>query len=106
MFTTLISLYFILIFFLSISLKYCRHGKTTLLRHIAERLFDVPPSIDILYCEQEVVADETSAVKAVLRADTRCTELLAECKKLEEAQEKGGEEDVTERLNEVYFTVW
>uniref|UniRef100_A0A2H8TQ80 ATP-binding cassette sub-family F member 1 n=1 Tax=Melanaphis sacchari TaxID=742174 RepID=A0A2H8TQ80_9HEMI len=78
------------------------HGKTTLLRHIAERLFDVPPGIDILYCEQEVVADETTAVKAVLRADTRCTELLAECKKLEEAQEKGMGEDVTERLNEVY----
>lgn len=78
------------------------HGKTTLLRHIAERLFDVPPSIDILYCEQEVVADETTAVKAVLRADTRCTELLAECKRLEEAQEKGTGEDVTDRLNEVY----
>ena len=77
------------------------HGKTTLLRHIAERLFDVPPGIDILYCEQEVVADETTAVRAVLRADTRCTELLAECKKLEEAQEKGTGEDVTERLNEV-----
>ncbi|VVC27289.1 Hypothetical protein CINCED_3A007740 [Cinara cedri] len=79
------------------------HGKTTLLRHISERLFDVPPGIDILYCEQEVVADETSAVKAVLRADTRCTELLAECKKLEEAQEKGtAEDDVIDRLNEVY----
>ncbi|XP_001947037.1 ATP-binding cassette sub-family F member 1 [Acyrthosiphon pisum] len=78
------------------------HGKTTLLRHIAERLFDVPPGIDILYCEQEVVADETTAVRAVLRADTRCTELLAECKRLEEAQEKGTGEDVTERLNEVY----
>lgn len=78
------------------------HGKTTLLRHIAERLFDVPPGIDILYCEQEVVADETSAVRAVLRADTRCTELLAECKRLEEVQEKGTGEDVTERLNEVY----
>jgi len=64
-------------------------------------LFDVPPSIDILYCEQEVVADETTAVKAVLRADTRCTELLAECKRLEEAQEKGTGEDVTDRLNEV-----
>lgn len=79
----------------------CSHGKTTLLRHIAERLFDIPPSIDILYCEQEVVADETPAVKAVLRADTRCTELLAECKKLEEAQEKGADDEIIERLNEV-----
>lgn len=62
----------------------------------------MPPGIDILYCEQEVVADDTPAVAAVLRADVRCTELLAECKKLEEQQEKGtATDDVTERLNEV-----
>ncbi|XP_008183032.2 ATP-binding cassette sub-family F member 1 [Acyrthosiphon pisum] len=78
------------------------HGKTTLLRHISERLFDIPPGIDILYCEQEVVADETTAVQAVLKADKRCTELLAECKRLEETQEKGTGEDITERLNKVY----
>lgn len=30
------------------------HGKTTLLRHIAQRAFAIPPNIDILYCEQEV----------------------------------------------------
>jgi len=79
-----------------------RHGKTTLLRHIAERLFDIPPGIDILYCEQEVVADETTAVNAVLRADTRCTELLAECKRLEASQESSTVSDeVTDRLNEV-----
>ncbi|XP_050433535.1 ATP-binding cassette sub-family F member 1 isoform X2 [Adelges cooleyi] len=77
------------------------HGKTTLLRHIAERLFDIPPNIDILYCEQEVVADDTTAVNSVLKADVRCTELLAECKKLEEAQENG-DSSVTDRLNEVY----
>ncbi|XP_050526613.1 ATP-binding cassette sub-family F member 1 [Daktulosphaira vitifoliae] len=77
------------------------HGKTTLLRHISERLFDIPPNIDILYCEQEVVADDTTAVDSVLKADVRCTELLAECKKLEEVQENG-DSSVTERLNEVY----
>lgn len=65
-------------------------------------MFDIPPSIDILYCEQEVVADDTSAVQAVIRADTRCTELKAECKKLEDAQEKGiASNDVIDRLNEV-----
>jgi len=65
-------------------------------------LFDIPPGIDILYCEQEVVADETSAVQAVVRADTRCAELIAECKRLEEAQEKGNtSDDITEKLNEV-----
>lgn len=68
-------------------------------------MFDVPPGIDILLCEQEVVADDTSAVAAVMRADTRCTELLVECKKLEEAQEKGNATDDTiDRLNEVKTT--
>lgn len=62
----------------------------------------MPPGIDILYCEQEVVADDTTAVASVLKADVRCTELLAECKKLEEEQEKGtANDEVTDRLNEV-----
>ncbi|CAH1114101.1 unnamed protein product [Psylliodes chrysocephalus] len=74
------------------------HGKTTLLRHIAQRAFDIPPSIDILYCEQEVVADDNSAVDTVLAADVKRTELLKECKKLEES----GDIEVQERLNEVY----
>nr|CAD7414012.1 unnamed protein product [Timema cristinae] len=65
------------------------HGKTTLLRHIASRAFAIPPNIDILCCEQEVVADDTPAVEEVLKADTRRTALLAECKKLEAEQEKG-----------------
>ncbi|KAK7580508.1 hypothetical protein V9T40_001137 [Parthenolecanium corni] len=77
------------------------HGKTTLLRHIASRAFPIPPSIDILYCEQEVVADDSTAVESVLKADLKRTELLAECKKLEAAQEKG-DMSQQERLNEVY----
>lgn len=65
-------------------------------------MFVIPPGIDILYCEQEVIADETTAVNAVLRADTRCTELLAECKKLEESQENSpASDEVTDRLNDV-----
>ncbi|GLG97081.1 ATP-binding cassette sub-family F member 1 [Gryllus bimaculatus] len=77
------------------------HGKTTLLRHIASRAFPIPPSIDILCCEQEVVADDLSAVETVLKADVKRTELLAECKKLEAEQEKGNLE-VSSRLKEVY----
>ncbi|CAB0020596.1 unnamed protein product [Nesidiocoris tenuis] len=77
------------------------HGKTTLLRHLASRAFPVPPGIDILYCEQEVVSDDTPAVEAVLKADVKRTELLAECKQLEEKQEKG-DTKVLDRLNEVY----
>ncbi|XP_074038690.1 ATP-binding cassette sub-family F member 1 [Leptinotarsa decemlineata] len=77
------------------------HGKTTLLRHIAQKAFAIPPNIDILYCEQEVVADDNSAVNTVLAADVKRTELLAECKKLEEAA-AGGDLEVQEKLNEVY----
>lgn len=77
------------------------HGKTTLLRHIASRAFAIPPNIDILYCEQEVVADDTPAVEEVLKADVKRTSLLQECKKLEAEQEKGNME-VQTRLKEVY----
>lgn len=74
------------------------HGKTTLLRHIAQRAFAIPPNIDILYCEQEVVADDFTAVESVLKADVKRTELMAEAKKLEESNDVG----VQDRLNEVY----
>lgn len=77
------------------------HGKTTLLRHIASRAFAIPPNIDILYCEQEVLAEDISAVEVVLKADTKRTSLLDELKKLEESPEAGtlaGQE----RLKEIY----
>jgi ATP-binding cassette subfamily F protein 1 len=72
-----------------------------LLRHIAQRAFAIPPNIDILYCEQEVVADDFSAVESVLKADVKRTEMLDECKKLEDAF-NGGDLSVQDRLNEVY----
>lgn len=71
------------------------------MRHIAQRAFPIPPSIDILYCEQEVVADDFTAVESVLKADTKRTALLEECGKLEEEFHKGKLE-VQDRLNEVY----
>merc|ERR1719315_694833 len=76
------------------------HGKTTLLRHIGNRALQIPPNIDVLYCGQEVGADERSALTTVLEADVKRTELLEEVKELEKEQEKG--KKVTERLNEVY----
>ena len=79
---------------------YSSHGKTTLLRHIASRAFAIPPNIDILYCEQEVVADDTAAVEEVLKADVKRTSLLEECKKLDAELEKGSME-VQARLKEV-----
>merc|ERR1719500_2166459 len=62
------------------------HGKTTLLRHIGNRALQIPPNIDVLYCEQEVLADERSALQTVLDADVKRTELLDEVKSLEQLQ--------------------
>lgn len=70
------------------------------MRHIAKRAFNIPPNIDILYCEQEVVADDTPAVEVVLKADVKCHELKEECKKLEEKLEQG-DSSVQDRLQEV-----
>lgn len=76
------------------------HGKTTLLRHIAERAFAIPPNIDVLYCEQEVVADDKTAVESVLLADVKRTSLLNECRELEKRTE-AGDLEAQGRLNEV-----
>ena len=78
------------------------HGKTTLLRHIGNRALQIPPNIDVLYCEQEVIADDRSALETVLAADFKRTSLLAELKELEAKMEKGKGKDVTDRLNIVY----
>jgi len=53
-------------------------GKSTLLKMIASGDLKVPPRIDFLYVEQEVVADDTPAVEAVLRADQKRWDLLEE----------------------------
>uniref|UniRef100_A0A8C1ZV75 ATP-binding cassette sub-family F member 1 n=1 Tax=Cyprinus carpio TaxID=7962 RepID=A0A8C1ZV75_CYPCA len=76
-------------------------GKTTLLKHIANRALSIPPNIDVLLCEQEVVADDTPAVQAVLKADTRRLKLLEEERQLQSRLEKG-DDGVSERLDKVY----
>ncbi|XP_063041952.1 ATP-binding cassette sub-family F member 1 isoform X2 [Engraulis encrasicolus] len=76
-------------------------GKTTLLKHIANRALSIPPNIDVLLCEQEVVADDTPAVQAVLKADTRRLKLLEEEKQLQTRLE-AGDDSVTDRLDKVY----
>ena len=79
------------------------HGKTTLLRHIGNRALQIPPNIDVLYCEQEVGADERSALQTVLDADEKRTALLQEAKDLEKLQERGkGGKEATEKLQDVY----
>lgn len=76
-------------------------GKTTLLSHIAARKLGIPPNIDVLLCEQEVVADNTPAFEAVLKADTKRLKLLAEEKKLI-AESEAGDDSNSKRLEQVY----
>ncbi|KAM6184019.1 ATP-binding cassette sub-family F member 1 isoform 6-T6 [Erethizon dorsatum] len=76
-------------------------GKTTLLKHMASRALSIPPNIDVLLCEQEVVADETPAVQAVLRADTKRLQLLEEERRLQARLEQG-DDTAAERLEKVY----
>uniref|UniRef100_A0A914HUA7 ABC transporter domain-containing protein n=1 Tax=Globodera rostochiensis TaxID=31243 RepID=A0A914HUA7_GLORO len=64
-------------------------GKTTLLKHISARKLDIPPNIDILYCEQEIEADKTSAIETVLRSDKVRTELLERERALTQQLEDG-----------------
>ena len=84
------------------SLSFSGRGKSTLLKMIASRDLKLPPRIDFLYVEQEVVADDTPAVDAVLKADERRWNLLAEEKKLMQLVDTGDESEATiERLQEV-----
>lgn len=76
------------------------HGKTTLLNHMAKKILNIPAGIDILLCEQEIVADDTKSIDSVLKADKVRTALLEEAKKLTVEVEKGNLK-INERLNEV-----
>ena len=97
-------------------------GKTTLLKHIADRKLTIPPNIDVLYCEQgpnpslfplhhhyiiitsplypEIVVDDTPAIEAVLKADVKRLKLLEEEERLIVASERG-DDSQTDRLREV-----
>lgn len=77
------------------------YGKTTLLKHIASRALNIPPNIDLLLCEQEVLADDTKAVDAVVNADKKRLALLEECQRLEKDKGKLGDQH-GDRLKEVY----
>jgi ATP-binding cassette subfamily F protein 1 len=79
-------------------------GKSTLLKMIASQKLKIPPRIDCLYVEQEVVADDTPAIDAVLRADTKLWALLEEEKTLEEELHSGDDvcRSKVERLLEIH----
>ncbi|VDP69729.1 unnamed protein product [Echinostoma caproni] len=79
-----------------------QHGKTTLLRHIASRAINIPSHIDVLLCEQEVVADSTPAFEMVLKSDTKRVALLKECEELKAKVEVDHDQATMDRLNEVF----
>ena len=54
----------------------------------------------MLYCEQEVQADETPAIEAVLSADVKRTDLIAEQKKVMARFERG-DMSAQQRMQEI-----
>ncbi|ETN82309.1 ABC transporter, ATP-binding protein [Necator americanus] len=76
-------------------------GKTTLLKHIgSRRLKGIPSNIDILYCEQEIAVDSTSAIDTVVKSDKKRLALLEEQEELVK-QLEDGDNNVVERMKEV-----
>ena len=71
-------------------------GKSTLLKMIACRELAIPPNTDILYVEQEIEADDSTAVEAVLKADTKRTYLLKREKELQELLEQENDDEATD----------
>eukprot|EP01026_Neomeris_dumetosa_P069397 TRINITY_DN6861_c0_g1_i4.p1 TRINITY_DN6861_c0_g1~~TRINITY_DN6861_c0_g1_i4.p1 ORF type:complete len:740 (-),score=178.24 TRINITY_DN6861_c0_g1_i4:265-2484(-) len=83
------------------------HGKSTLLRLLAQRRLPVPENIDVLLVEQEVVADERSALQAVVEADVQLMELRDQEKHLNEMinsdeTEEEEKNELSAQLNQVY----
>lgn len=74
-------------------------GKSTLIKHIAERDIPIPETLDLLYVEQEVPATELSVIDTVLSANRERTELLLKQKKL-----LTGIEDIGETISEELFS--
>ncbi|KAI8476381.1 MAG: P-loop containing nucleoside triphosphate hydrolase protein [Monoraphidium minutum] len=83
-------------------------GKSTLLKLLARRQIPVPPDVDVLLVEQEVVGSEQSALQAVVAADVELVELRLEEARLAEdlaaeTHPEGFDADAAgARLNEVY----
>ncbi|CAI4222342.1 unnamed protein product [Auanema sp. JU1783] len=75
-------------------------GKTTLLKHIGARKLAIPSHIDLLYCEQEIAVDSTSAIDTVVKSDKVRLALLDEEAALTAKLEEG-DTSITGRLQEV-----
>jgi ATP-binding cassette subfamily F protein 1 len=69
---------------------------------IAAKELKIPPRVDVLYVEQEVLADDTPAVDAVLKADKERWALVTEEKQLLKDLAMGPDEAKDIRLGEIY----
>ena len=92
----------LLSYHISYTITYYTLGKSTLLKMIAAGELKVPPRVDYLYVEQEVLADDTSAVDAVLKADKIRWNLIMEEKQLLKELEVKQDDVKDTRLGEVY----
>ncbi|KAK1416177.1 hypothetical protein QVD17_31966 [Tagetes erecta] len=80
-------------------------GKSTLLKLLAWRKIPVPKNIDVLLVEQEILADERTAIEAVVSANEELVKLRKEVAALVESLEceNGHEvEDGGDKLAELY----
>ncbi|KAF8973848.1 P-loop containing nucleoside triphosphate hydrolase protein [Flammula alnicola] len=88
-------------------------GKSTLLRQIAMREVPIPAHITILFVEQEIIGDDTTAIDSVLKADVWRDHLMKEQAlldaKLTELEASGDDkrfedarEELSSRLAEVH----
>jgi ATP-binding cassette subfamily F protein 1 len=80
-------------------------GKSTLLKMIASGDLQIPPRVDCLYVEQEVQADSTRAIDAVLRADKERWALIQEEKQLIAQLAQNHDDELDARLGQVYEEV-
>jgi len=81
-------------------------GKSTLLRHIALREVPIPAHITILFVEQEIIGDDTTALDSVLKADVWRDHLLQQEKQLNAklAELEAGDDRATEDAREELST--
>ncbi|XP_050691355.1 ATP-binding cassette sub-family F member 3-like [Eriocheir sinensis] len=78
-------------------------GKTTLLRMMASRSLRIPSHISILYVEQEVTGDDTTALESVLECDIQRKTLLDREKEIQSRIAQGEQDDsLATQLSEVY----
>ena len=90
-------------------------GKSTLLRHLALREVPIPTHISVLYVEQEIAGDDTTALDSVLQADvwrhklsTEVVELNAKLEAMEKTSSEAApagfaeeKDELSQRLGEV-----